>query len=99
MAGEREFVLILRHVLPNSAWPALENATLVFGTAIVLAAGLGFLGVGLQPPTPEWGTMIAVGAPSAAAGRWWSALFPAIALALSVVAISAVGRRLFGDDA
>jgi peptide/nickel transport system permease protein len=99
MAGEREFVLILRHVLPNSAWPALENATLVFGTAIVLAAGLGFLGVGLQPPTPEWGTMIAVGAPSAAAGRWWSALFPAIALALSVFAISAVGRRFFGDDA
>jgi peptide/nickel transport system permease protein len=99
MAGEREFVLILRHVLPNSAWPALENATLVFGTAIVLAAGLGFLGVGLQPPTPEWGTMIAIGAPSAAAGRWWGALFPAVALALTVFAVSAVGRWLFGDDA
>jgi peptide/nickel transport system permease protein len=98
MAGDREFVLVLRHVLPNSAWPAVENATLVFGSAIVIAGALGFLGVGLHPPTPEWGNMIAVGAPSAAAGRWWSALFPAIALALTVFAMSAVGRRLFGDD-
>jgi peptide/nickel transport system permease protein len=98
MAGDREFVLVLRHVLPNSAWPAVENTTLVFGSAIVIAGALGFLGVGLHPPTPEWGNMIAVGAPSAAAGRWWSALFPAVALALTVFAMSAVGRRLFGDD-
>ncbi|OLT12442.1 peptide ABC transporter [Pseudonocardia sp. CNS-139] len=97
LAGERPFRMVLRHVLPNSAWPALENATLVFGSAIVLTAGLGFLGVGLPPPTPEWGTMIAVGAPSAAAGRWWAALFPAIALAVSVFAMSALGRRLFRD--
>jgi peptide/nickel transport system permease protein len=98
MAGDREFSLVLRHVLPNSAWPAVENATLVFGSAIVIAGALGFLGVGLHPPTPEWGNMIAVGAPSAAAGRWWSALFPAVALALTVFAMSVAGRRLFGED-
>lgn len=98
ISGEHEFVVIARHVLPNSAWPALENASLVFGSAIVLTAGLGFLGVGLNPPTPEWGSMIAIGAPSAASGRWWSALFPAIALAITVFAVSGLGRRLFGDD-
>ncbi|WP_415394499.1 ABC transporter permease (plasmid) [Rhodococcus globerulus] len=97
LSGEKEFALIVRHVLPNSAWPAMENASLVFGSAIVIAAGLGFLGVGLQPPTPEWGTMISTGAASAAAGRWWSALFPAIAIAISVFAITGAGRRLFGD--
>lgn len=99
ISGEREFSLIVRHVFPNSAWPALENASLVFGSAIVLTAGLGFLGVGLRPPTPEWGTMIAAGASAAAAGRWWSALFPAIAIAIAVFALTAVGRRLFRDDA
>ncbi|MFZ2173448.1 MAG: ABC transporter permease [Rhodococcus sp. (in: high G+C Gram-positive bacteria)] len=98
ISGEREFAMILRHVLPNSAWPALENASLVFGSAIVLTAGLGFIGVGLQPPTPEWGTMIAAGAPGAAAGRWWSALFPAVAIALTVFAVTAVGRKLFDSD-
>lgn len=98
ISGEREWALIVRHVLPNSSWPALENASLVFGSAIVLTAGLGFLGVGLQPPTPEWGTMISTGASSAAAGRWWSALFPAVAIAVTVFAISAVGRRLFDRD-
>ena len=76
----------------------MGNTSLVFGSAIVLTAGLGFLGVGLPPPAPEWGSMIAIGAPDAASGRWWSALFPAIALALTVFAASTVGRRLFGDD-
>ncbi|GAA1855116.1 ABC transporter permease [Pseudonocardia ailaonensis] len=98
ISGDSETTLIRKHVLPNSSWPALENASLVFGSAIVLTAGLGFLGVGLHPPTPEWGSMIAIGAPGAASGRWWSALFPAVALALTVFAVSGVGRRLFGDD-
>jgi peptide/nickel transport system permease protein len=98
LSGESELVLVLRNVLPNSAWPALENTSLVFGSAIVLTAGLGFLGVGLPPPTPEWGSMIAIGAPAAASGRWWSALFPAVALALTVFAAAGAGRALFGDD-
>ncbi|ORM34072.1 ABC transporter permease [Williamsia sp. 1135] len=98
ISGESEFAVILRHVLPNSSWPALENASLVFGSAIILSAGLGFLGVGLNPPTPEWGSMIAAGAPAAAVGRWWPAMFPAIALALTVFAVTAVGQRFFNDE-
>lgn len=97
VSGDPELRLVLRHVLPNSAWPALENASLVFGSAIVLTAGLGFLGVGLPAPTPEWGSMIALGAPPAASGRWWSAFFPAVALAASVFAVSGLGDRLFRD--
>jgi len=95
ISGEPEYAVIVRHVLPNASWPALENASLVFASAIVLTAGLGFLGVGLNPPTPEWGSMIASGAAAAVAGRWWAALFPALALAATVVVVTAVGQRLF----
>jgi peptide/nickel transport system permease protein len=97
MAGLGEFRLTVRHVLPNSSWPAVENTAFVFGVAIILTAALGFLGVGLPPPTPEWGVMLAAGAPDAVIGRWWSALFPTLALALAVssvaLAYSATFRR------
>ncbi len=96
MAGEREFALTMRHVLPNASWPALENASLVFGAAILIAATLGFLGVGLQPPTPEWGSMISTGASDAAVGRWWSFVFPAIALVIAVGSFALAGQRVFG---
>jgi peptide/nickel transport system permease protein len=96
MAGERELTLTIRHVLPNASWPALENVTLVFGAAILLTATLGFLGVGLKPPTPEWGSMISTGASDAAVGRWWSALFPAVAIVIAVGAFAIAGQRAFG---
>ena len=96
MAGESEFALTMRHVLPNASWPALENASLVFGAAILIAATLGFLGVGLQPPTPEWGSMISTGASDAAVGRWWSFVFPAIALVIAVGSFALAGQRVFG---
>jgi peptide/nickel transport system permease protein len=95
MAGESEFRLTVRHVLPNSSWPALENSTVVFSVAILITSTLGFLGVGLRPPTPEWGSMIAGGASDAAVGRWWAGLFPALAMTLCVVAFSNAGHRLF----
>jgi peptide/nickel transport system permease protein len=96
MAGEREFVLTIRHVLPNASWAALENTSVVFGSAILNTAALGFLGVGLHPPTPEWGAMISTGASDAAVGRWWPALFPAAAMVTCVFAFAAAGQRLFG---
>jgi peptide/nickel transport system permease protein len=87
MAGLSEFELTLRHVLPNSCWPALENVTVLFGTSIILMAALGFLGVGLPPPAPEWGSMISRGAAEASSGRWWAAGFPTLALALTVASV------------
>jgi peptide/nickel transport system permease protein len=98
MAGLTEFELTVRTVLPNSTRAALENVSVIFALATILTAALGFLGVGLPPPTPEWGSMIATGASDAALGRWWSALFPTLALMLSVGAVSfslhAVLRRV-----
>jgi peptide/nickel transport system permease protein len=96
MAGDREFVLAMRHVLPNASWAALENTSVVFGSAILNTAALGFLGVGLHPPTPEWGSMISTGASDAAVGRWWPALFPALAMVACVFAFAAAGHRVFG---
>lgn len=95
ISGYSELRLIRRHVLPNASWPALENLGLIFGSAIFIIAALGFLGIGLPIPTPEWGSMISVGAPAAAVGRWWSAFFPALALAITVAAFAAAGHRYF----
>ncbi|MFT4087690.1 MAG: ABC transporter permease [Gordonia sp. (in: high G+C Gram-positive bacteria)] len=88
MAGMTEAELTLRTVLPNSSRAALENVSVVFALAVILTAALGFLGVGMPPPTAEWGAMIAKGATDAALNRWWAALFPTIALGLSVGAVS-----------
>ncbi|PZE76591.1 ABC transporter permease [Curtobacterium sp. MCBD17_019] len=98
MSGESEFRLLVRHVLPNSSRPTLENTSTIFGMAIIFCAALGFLGVGIPVPTAEWGSMLAAGAPDAAVGRWWTVLFPAATLALSVWSASVlvaafVGRR------
>lgn len=95
--GLGEVAVTLRHALPNSIRPALENSSVVFGITIVLTAALGFLGVGLPPPTPEWGSMITRGAGDAAVGRWWSAGFPAVALCVTVGTVSVLARRFILD--
>ncbi|GAA1854179.1 ABC transporter permease [Pseudonocardia ailaonensis] len=92
-AGQHELRLIVKHVLPNSVRPALLNVSVILGISIVLTAALGFLGVGLPPPTPEWGSMIAHGAGDAAVGKWWSAAFPAAALCVTVAASSVLTNR------
>lgn len=89
--GQRRAVIIFRHVLPNAMAPVIVQATLSLGFAILVAAGLGFLGLGVQPPTPEWGTMLGEGrqyifrAPSLTT-------FPGLAIFLAVL-----GFNLFGD--
>lgn len=97
-AGLSETQLVFRHVLPNSSVPALQNASVVFGLTIILTAALGFLGVGLAPPTPEWGSMITRGAGDAAIGKLWAAGAPALALCLTVAAVAVVGRHLTKDS-
>lgn len=96
MAGRSERDIMFRHVLPNSSWAALENASVVFAVSIILTAGLGFIGVGLPLPEPEWGSMLSRGVSDALVGRWWSALFPAAALAVTVWAVSLASRTAFG---
>lgn len=82
--------LLLRHILPNALTPALVAAALGFGNAIMLEAGLSFLGVGVQPPASSWGSLIASGRDTLVNAPW-VALAPGVALVLVVVASTLLG--------
>lgn len=88
LAGESEAEIVFRHVLPNSSRSTIENTSAIFAMGIIFCAALGFLGVGVPVPAPEWGSMLANGATDAVVGRWWPFLFPAVALGISVWAAS-----------
>ena len=102
---EREFVqaaralgltrmrIILRHVIPNTMAPVIVAATLGIGNVIVLEAGLSFLGIGVQAPTPSWGSMVAEGQ-DYLLNAWWISTFPGLAIVLTVVAFNLVGDGL-----
>ena len=91
VAGAGPLRLMFATVLPNCLAPLIVQATLGFSTAILDAAALGFLGLGAQPPTPEWGTMLA-GALQFYQRAWWVLTFPGLAILLTVLAFN-----LFGD--
>ncbi len=82
------------HLLPNSLSPALVQMTLVFAWAILDAAGLAFLGLGITPPTAEWGVLVSEGAQRIITGEWWVWLFPGLAIVLAAFAFSLVGDGL-----
>lgn len=85
--------IILRHVVPNALAPVIVAATLGIGDTIILEAGLSFIGLGVQPPDPSWGTMVADGR-NHLLGAWWLATFPGLAIALTVLAFNLVGDGL-----
>ena len=85
--------IIARHVLPNIAPSLIVVATLQVGVVIVLEASLSFLGVGVPPPNPSWGSMVADGR-SYVVTAWWVSLFPGIAILLVVMAVNIVGDML-----
>ena len=85
--------IILRHILPNIAPVLIVVATLQVGVVIVLEASLSFLGVGVPPPNPSWGSMVAEGR-SYVVTAWWVSLFPGIAILLVVMAVNIVGDAL-----
>jgi peptide/nickel transport system permease protein len=85
--------ILFRHIIPNILGALLVMATIGVGTAIVTASGLSFLGLGLQPPTPEWGLILSEGR-NFLATAWWIGVFPGLAITSTVLAISAVGRHL-----
>jgi peptide/nickel transport system permease protein len=92
--GNREFTIALRHVLPNSLKPALIQWPVTIGFAILLTAGLSFVGAGVRPPTPEWGLMIASGANEIIIGEWWSSVFPGIGISITVFGFAVLGDAL-----
>ncbi len=92
VVGHRRTRVVLRHVLPNSVGPLLALAVVGVGRAMIEGSALSFLGLGAQPPTPEWGSMLADGR-NALGIAWWTAVAPGVAVTLAVVAITVVGRR------
>ncbi len=84
--------IIRRHLIPNVIGIIINQATITMGVAMLLTAGLSFVGAGVRVPTPEWGLMIATGASSIVTGQWWPSVFPGVALSISVF-----GFALFGD--
>lgn len=94
LAGESPLRSALVHVVPNSIGPAMRNMPLVFGNCVIILASLGFIGVGVKAPTPEWGYMISSALSSLMLGRWWPAIFPSIFVALSVLAIAYSSRAI-----
>ena len=91
--GVHPFAVVVRHIIPNTLGPLRVMATIGVGTAIVSAAGLSFLGLGPQPPTPEWGVILSEGR-NFLATAWWIAVFPGLAITAAVVALSTLGRYL-----
>jgi len=91
--GAPESRIIARHVLPNCLPPVIVQSTLQLGTAILTAAGLGFLGLGVRPPTPEWGTMLGEGQ-TYLFSSWYIATFPGLAIFLAVMAFNLLGDGL-----
>jgi len=92
--GSSNWRVIFRHVLPNSIAPVIVYGTLMLATAILDCAALGFLGLGAQPPTPEWGAMLSKSYSYIVSGAWWAATFPGIAILFSVLGLNLLGDGL-----
>nr|WP_257985650.1 MULTISPECIES: ABC transporter permease [Bacillus] len=91
--GVSDYKIIVKHVLPNVLSPVIVLSSLQFGTSILVAAALSFLGLGAQPPTPEWGAMAYVG--KAFLGQaWWMSLFPGLSIMLVVLGFNLLGDGL-----
>jgi peptide/nickel transport system permease protein len=82
------------HIFPNCLPPMMVQLSLNMGWAILNAAGLSFIGLGVRPPVPEWGIMVADGAAFMVSGEWWVALFPGLALMLAVFCFNLLGDAL-----
>lgn len=92
--GRSEPWIALRHVLPNALAPAMIQASVTIGFAILMTAGLSFVGAGVRPPSPEWGLMIAAGANDIVQGDWWPSVFPGLAISITVFGYAAFGNGL-----
>lgn len=92
-AGAKRLWIILHHILPNCLASVIVLATLVLGEAILIAASLSFIGLGAQPPTPEWGAMVSVGR-KFLMDQWWYATFPGLFILTTVIGFNILGDAL-----
>jgi peptide/nickel transport system permease protein len=94
LSGNGEFRILLGHILPNIMPIMIVQMSLTMGYAILNAAGLSFIGLGVRPPMPEWGIMVAEGAAFMVSGEWWIAFFPGLALMIAVFCFNLLGDGL-----
>jgi peptide/nickel transport system permease protein len=94
LSGNGDLRILLGHILPNIMPIMMVQVSLTMGYAILNAAGLSFIGLGVKPPTPEWGIMVAEGAANIISGEWWIALFPGAALMIAVFCFNLLGDGL-----
>jgi peptide/nickel transport system permease protein len=94
LTGNSDIRILLTQILPNIMPIMMVQMSLTMGYAILNAAGLSFIGLGVRPPTPEWGIMVAEGAGFIVSGDWWIAFFPGLALMLAVFCFNLLGDGL-----
>jgi peptide/nickel transport system permease protein len=94
MGGNGPLRVLMHHIVPNILPPMMVQASLNMGWAILNAAGLSFIGLGVRAPTPEWGIMVSEGASNIISGEWWTFLFPGAALVLAVFSFNLLGDGL-----
>ena len=94
LAGNSDARVLAMHIFPNALPPMMVQVSLNLGWAILNAAGLSFIGLGVRPPTPEWGIMVAEGANFIVSGEWWMALFPGLWLMMAVFTFNLLGDGL-----
>jgi peptide/nickel transport system permease protein len=94
VGGSGHARILIVFLLPNILSPVVIQASVNLGWAVLNAAGLSFLGLGVRPPTPEWGIMVAEGASFISSGQWWIAFFPGLALMVTVFAFNLLGDAL-----
>ncbi|RYE80688.1 MAG: ABC transporter permease, partial [Hyphomicrobiales bacterium] len=91
LSGNSDWRLLLTQIVPNIMPIMAVQMSLTMGYAILNAAGLSFIGLGVRPPTPEWGIMVAEGASFIVSGEWWIAFFPGLALMIAVFCFNLLG--------
>jgi len=94
LSGNRDLRILVVHLLPNALPAAAVQVSLNMGWAILNAAGLSFIGLGVRPPEAEWGILVAEGAQYIVSGEWWVSLFPGAALMLAVFTFNLLGDAL-----
>jgi len=94
LSGNSDWRILVRQILPNVLPILVVQMSLTMGYAILNAAGLSFIGLGVRPPTPEWGIMVAEGAQFMVSGEWWNATFPGATLMLAVFCFNLLGDGL-----
>jgi peptide/nickel transport system permease protein len=94
LAGNSDARILAMHLFPNALPPAMVQVSLNMGWAILNAAGLSFIGLGVRPPEPEWGILVAEGAQFIVSGEWWVSFFPGVMLMLAVFTFNLLGDAL-----